>query len=211
MVVHIPTRTTIYIDAAGCEETRTTMRSELVEIRTALSKFEDHSWLDVFTNSLSSLQAIRLHYYKPGLLVAPHYHHHMLLLQIISHLLEARRENGYTAALRNIRAHTRIRDNNLADVLAKQVVADYDTLPREHTMRVIYLCYNSGWRVSPACKWARPRISCPSVLWSRPAVKAPHFTRFCPASSACSWCRLGDIRVRSRFYEQVTLMGLRGV
>jgi hypothetical protein len=76
--MHIPIRTNIYIDVAGCEETRTIMRAELVDIHTALSRFEDHSWLGIFTDSLSSLQAIRLHYYKPGL--APHYHHGMLLL-----------------------------------------------------------------------------------------------------------------------------------
>ena len=79
-VVHIPTRTTIYIDATGNEVTRTIMRAELVTIHTALTRFEDHSWLGVFTYSLSSLQAIRLHCYIPGLAIAPHYRHHMLLL-----------------------------------------------------------------------------------------------------------------------------------
>jgi hypothetical protein len=78
--VYIPTRTTIYIDAAGSEETRTIMRAELVAIHTALTRFEDHSWLGVFTDSLPGLQGIRLHYYRPGLTIAPHYHHHMLLL-----------------------------------------------------------------------------------------------------------------------------------
>ncbi len=56
------------------------MRTELVAIYTALTRFEDHPWIGVFTDSLSSLQAILLHYYRPGLTVAPHYHHHMLLL-----------------------------------------------------------------------------------------------------------------------------------
>jgi ribonuclease HI len=79
-VVHIPTRTTIYIDATGCEETRTVMRAELVAIHTALTRFKNHSWIGIFTDSFSSLQAIRLHYYKPGLATTPHYHHHMLLL-----------------------------------------------------------------------------------------------------------------------------------
>jgi predicted enzyme related to lactoylglutathione lyase len=79
-VVHIPTCTTIYIDAAGCEETRTIVRAELVAIHTALTRFEDNSWIGIFTDSLSSLHAIRLHYYRPGLTIAPHYHHHMLLL-----------------------------------------------------------------------------------------------------------------------------------
>jgi hypothetical protein len=131
VVVHIPTRITIYIDAAGSEETRTIMRAELVAIHTALTRFEEHAWLGVFTNSLSSLQAIRLHYYKPGLTIAPHYHHHMLLLQSISHLLETRRERGYCT-----KSHTHICGNDLVDAAAKLAVTDYDTLPHEHTMRV---------------------------------------------------------------------------
>jgi len=62
------------------------------QFHTALAKFEDHSWIGIFTNSFSNLQAIRLHYYKPGLATAPHYHHHMLLLPSISDLLETRKE-----------------------------------------------------------------------------------------------------------------------
>jgi len=111
-VVNIPTRTTIYIEDAGCEETRTIMRTELVAIHTALSKFEDHSCLGVFTYSLSSLQAIHLHYYRPGLPIALHYNHNMVLLQSISHLLETRREKGYSTSLRKIRAHTHPRQRS---------------------------------------------------------------------------------------------------
>ena len=135
-VVHIPTHTTIYIDATGCEETRTIMRAELVAIHTALTRFESHSWLGIFTDSLSSLQAIRLHHHRPGLSVAPHYHHHTTLLQSISHLLEARREKGYSTSLRKIRAHTQVRGNDLADTAAKLVVTDYDKLPPDQTLRV---------------------------------------------------------------------------
>ncbi len=51
----MPTRITIYIDAAGSEETSTIMRAELVAIHTALTRFEDHSWIGVFTDSLSGL------------------------------------------------------------------------------------------------------------------------------------------------------------
>jgi hypothetical protein len=105
-VVHIPIRTTIYIDAIGFEETRNIMRAELVAMHTALTRFEDHSWLGVFTDSLSSLHAIRLHYYKPGLTTAPHYHHHMLLFQSISNLLEIRRKKRYSTSLRKTRART---------------------------------------------------------------------------------------------------------
>ena len=59
-VVHIPTRTTIYIDAARCDKTRTIMRAKLVAIHTALTRFKEHSWMCVFTNSPSSLHTIRL-------------------------------------------------------------------------------------------------------------------------------------------------------
>jgi len=135
-VVHILTRTTNYIDATGCYETRTIMRAELVAIHTALTRFEDHLALGVFTDSLSSLQTIRLHYLVPGLSIAPHYHHHMLLLHSISHLLESRQEKGYSTSLRKIRARTHIRGNDLADAATKLAVTDYDTLLREHTIRV---------------------------------------------------------------------------
>ena len=91
-VVYIPTRNTLYINATGCDETRTIMRAELAAIHTALTRCANHSWLGVFIDSLSILQAIRLHYYRPGLTIASHYHHHMLLLQSILNLLETRRE-----------------------------------------------------------------------------------------------------------------------
>ncbi len=42
VVVHLPTNTTIYIDAAGTEETRTSMRAELVAIHMALTAFSNH-------------------------------------------------------------------------------------------------------------------------------------------------------------------------
>ena len=54
-VVHIPTSTTIFIDAAGTRETRTIMRAELVAIHTALTTFENHEWIGIFPDSLSSL------------------------------------------------------------------------------------------------------------------------------------------------------------
>ena len=41
-VVHIPTNTTIYLDAAETEETRTIMRTELVAIHTTLTTFATH-------------------------------------------------------------------------------------------------------------------------------------------------------------------------
>ena len=53
--MHIPTCTTIYIDAVGSEETHPIMRAELVAIHTVLTRFEDNSWIGIFTDSLSSL------------------------------------------------------------------------------------------------------------------------------------------------------------
>ena len=52
-VVHIPTATTIYIDAAGTDETRTIMRAELVAIYTALTTFASHEWIGIFHKLLN--------------------------------------------------------------------------------------------------------------------------------------------------------------
>jgi len=41
-VIHVPTCTTLYIDAEDTGETRTIMRAELVAIYTALDKFSTH-------------------------------------------------------------------------------------------------------------------------------------------------------------------------
>ncbi len=60
----------------------------------------------------------------------------MLVIQAISHLLEARRKNGYSTVLRKIRAHTHIRGNDLTDAAAKPAVTDYDTLPSGQTMTI---------------------------------------------------------------------------
>jgi len=43
-VVHIPTATTIYIDAVGTEENRTIMLADLVAIHTALTTFARMDW-----------------------------------------------------------------------------------------------------------------------------------------------------------------------
>ena len=135
-VVHIPTSTTIYIDAAGTEETRTIMRAELVAIHTALSTFSTHSWIGVFTYSMSSLRAIRHYHINPSTTSAKHYHHHRLLLDSITDLLETRQRLGMSTTLHKIRAHTNIRGNDLADEAAKLPVTHYDTLPPTQTRRV---------------------------------------------------------------------------
>ena len=54
-VVHIPTCTTIYTDATGCDKTRTIMRAKFAAIHASLIRFEDHSWMGIFTDSLSNL------------------------------------------------------------------------------------------------------------------------------------------------------------
>jgi len=89
-MVHIPTSTTIYINVARTEETRTIMRAELVAIQTALTTFSTHKCIGIFTDSLSSLHAIRHHHTNPGTTNAKHYHHHMLLLKSITDLLDTR-------------------------------------------------------------------------------------------------------------------------
>ncbi len=94
-MVHIPTSTTIYIDAAETEETRAIMRAELVAIYTAFSTFSTHNWIDRFTDSLSSLHAIKHHHTNPCTMSAKHYHHHSLLLESITELLDTRQRAGH--------------------------------------------------------------------------------------------------------------------
>ncbi len=97
--MHIPTNTNIYIYAAGTEETRTIMRTELVAIHTALSTFSTHNTIGIFTVSLFSLKAIRHLHTNPGTTNAKHYHHHSLLLESITDLLEARQRAGLSTTL----------------------------------------------------------------------------------------------------------------
>ena len=135
-MVHIPTSSTIYIDAAGREETRTIMRAELVAIYTALTTFEDHPWIGIFTDSKAALQAIRHHHAHPGIRSAGNYHHHNTLLEGIVNLLEERIRSGKSTTLHKIRAHTHVRGNDLADTAAKLAVRSFDTLPSHQTLRV---------------------------------------------------------------------------
>jgi ribonuclease HI len=135
-VVHIPTSTTIFIDATGTEETRTIMRAELVAMHTALTPFEDHEWIGIFTDSLSGLQAIRHQHAHSGIRSARDYHHHKTILEGIVDLLETRKLAGRRTTLHKIRAHTNIRGNDLADANAKLAVRSFDTLPPNQTVRV---------------------------------------------------------------------------
>jgi len=137
-VVHIPTNTTIYIDAAGTEETHTITRAELVAIHTALSTYATHDWIGILTDSLSNLQAIRHHQTNPGTTSAKHYHHHSLLLGSIADLLETRRRAGLSTTILTIRGPTNIRGNDFADAdaAAKLAVTHYETLPPPQIRRV---------------------------------------------------------------------------
>jgi hypothetical protein len=77
------------------------------------------------------------HHTNPGTIGAKHYHHHRLLLGIITDLVETSRlAAGLRTTLHRIRAHTNIRGNDLADAAAKLAVTQFDTLPPSHPMRV---------------------------------------------------------------------------
>ena len=117
-MVHTPTRTTIYIDAAKTEETRAITQAELAAIHTPLTTFTSHEWIGIFTDSLSSLQVIRNHNTNPGIRSSLHYHYHMVLQGSIMDLLETRRLAGFQTTLHKIRAHTIIQGNDLADAAA---------------------------------------------------------------------------------------------
>ncbi len=135
-MVHVPTCTTIYIDAGGTEEIRTIMRAELVAIYSALDKFATHEWLGIFTDSLSSLQPIRQRYTNLRTHGPRHNHHHMLLLSGITNLLEERRRQGFGTTLHKIWGHTNIRGTDLADAAAELAVAQYDSLPESQKLKV---------------------------------------------------------------------------
>jgi ribonuclease HI len=135
-VVHIPTNTTIYIDAAGIEETRTIMRAEMVAIHTALTTSVTHDWIEIFTDYLSSLQAIRHYHTIPGTTNVKHYHHHRLVMGSNTNVLETIRLTGLRTTLHKVKAHTNIQGNELADAAANLAVTHYETLPPPQTRRV---------------------------------------------------------------------------
>jgi hypothetical protein len=134
--VHVPTCTTIYIDAGGSNETRTIMLAERVAIHTDLNTFDAHEWIVIFTDSLSSLHAIRHTYTNPISGCPRHYHQNSLLLGGITDILEDRRRKGLITTLRKIRAHKIIRGNDLADAAAKLAVTSCESLPPSQTLKV---------------------------------------------------------------------------
>ncbi len=98
------------------------MRAELAAIHTDLISFPTHGWIGIFTDFMSSLHAIEHHITNPGLCGSKHYHHHKLLLESITNLLDDRRQSRYETTLHKIRAHTNIRGNDLADTTAQLAV-----------------------------------------------------------------------------------------
>ena len=101
-----------------------------------LATFASHEWIEIFTNSLSRFQAIRHQNTIPGTRSSLHYHHHTLLLESITDLMECRRSVGFHTALHKVRAHTNIRGNDLAGAAAKRAVQNLDTLPPAQANRV---------------------------------------------------------------------------
>ena len=135
-MVHFPTITTLYIDAWGTEETRTVMRAELVAIHKTLDKFPTHECVGIFTDSLSSLQAIRYHYTHQGPSSHQNYHHHYLLMSGITDLPKERRRRVFRTTLHKIRAHINVRDNIRADAAAKMAVTQYNSLPESQKSKI---------------------------------------------------------------------------
>ena len=125
-MIHIPTLTTLHIDASGHEETHTIMRAELVAIYVALDRLNALVDFSLFTDSLSSLQAIRKRLYHPD---PEAYHHHQVLIDKIASLIMEREHSGRTTTLRKVRAHTNVMGNELADEAAKLSVRQFDELP----------------------------------------------------------------------------------
>jgi hypothetical protein len=136
-MVHVPTCTTIYIIVIGdTDEARTIMRAEPVAVYTALDKFATHEWMEICTDTLSSLYTI-LHYYRKLETRGPqYYHHHLLLLSRIADLLEKRRRQGFITSLHKFWAHANIRGNDLADATTKMAVTQYDFLPESQKLKV---------------------------------------------------------------------------
>ena len=60
----------------------------------------------------------------------------MLLLSGITDLLEERSRRGFITTLHQIRAHTHIWGNDLADAAGKMAVTQYDSLPESQKLRV---------------------------------------------------------------------------
>ena len=129
-VIHNPSATALHIDASGLAETHTIMRAELVAIYVALDRLKHLEDFRLFTDSLSSLQALRKRLYHLDL---GSYHHHQVLIDNIVNLILEREDAGVSTTLKKVRAHTNVMGNELADAAAKRAVRQFDVLaPRGH-------------------------------------------------------------------------------
>jgi len=124
------------------------MRAELVAIYTALEKKSMHEWVRIFTDSLSSMHAIRQRHTNQGSSNPPSYYHHMLLLSGITYFLEERRMRGFETTLHKIRAYTKIRGNDLAYAAAKLAVTQYDSQLESQKLKTFRVGYTDGHSAS---------------------------------------------------------------
>jgi len=129
----------------------------------SLDKFNAHDLIRIFTDSLSSLQAILHRYINPGAHGPQHYHHHMLLLSGITDLLEERRRQGFRTTLHKIRAHTNIRGNDLADVAGKLAVTQHESLPESQKIKQM----SGRFRRAPLIGACTPQPPHPRQSWGQ--------------------------------------------
>ena len=110
------------------------MRAEPVAIHTALAAVESQDWIEIFTDSLSSLHAICHHNTSPGTPSVMHHHHHLWLLESIIVFLDTRRVMGRSTTLYKSRTRTNIRGSDLVDAADKLAANDFDSLPTTQTL-----------------------------------------------------------------------------
>ena len=109
------------------------MRAELVAIHVALDRLGHLQDFRLFTDSLSSLQAIQKRLYNTD---PQAYHHHQVLIDDIVRLIMVREHKGLSTTLKKVRAHTNVMGNELADETAKRAVRQFDDLPEETKIKV---------------------------------------------------------------------------
>jgi hypothetical protein len=109
------------------------MRAELTTIYVALDTYKDYPWMGIFTDSQTSLHAIRNELQRPSHI---EYHHHKPLIATIFTLLQYRMNRNLPTVLHKIRSHTNIRGNDLVDAAAKRVVSAFEDIPDHQKVTV---------------------------------------------------------------------------
>jgi len=100
------------------------MRAKLVASYVALYK-KNGKWIGIFTDSQTSLHAIQNQLQRPSRTT---YHHHNPLLTSIVDTNRYKEGLNLPIKLQNIRGHTNIRGNNLADTAVKLVVTLFEEI-----------------------------------------------------------------------------------